>query len=156
MRIAILKETAERERRVALVPDAVKTLVAAGHEVVVEQGAGAQAFLPDVQYVARGATVARGTLSTDTLRFPITLQGLSASGAAGRVDVNGQVFGLGNTNQILGTYRQVGATAAGVQTDLTGGLQLGNENLVVIRVFPAREGQVLTVAPDGVSVTLQR
>ena len=41
MRICVLKETDPRERRVALVPDSVKRLAAAGHEVVVERGAGA-------------------------------------------------------------------------------------------------------------------
>ena len=60
MRVAVLKETAERERRVALAPDAVKRLVGAGHEVVVERGAGASAFLPDALYEAAGARIADG------------------------------------------------------------------------------------------------
>ena len=57
MRIGILKETSERERRVVLVPDSVKTLVKAGHEVVVERGAGARAYFPDARYEAAGATI---------------------------------------------------------------------------------------------------
>ncbi|MBV9878856.1 MAG: Re/Si-specific NAD(P)(+) transhydrogenase subunit alpha [Gemmatirosa sp.] len=57
MRIGILKETAEREHRVVLVPESVKTLVAAGHEVVVERGAGMRAHFPDALYTARGATI---------------------------------------------------------------------------------------------------
>jgi NAD(P) transhydrogenase subunit alpha len=57
MRISVLKETDPRERRVSLVPDAVKRLVTAGHEVVVERGAGAHAFLSDAQYEAAGATI---------------------------------------------------------------------------------------------------
>ena len=40
MKIGVPKETAERERRVALVPDVVRRLVAAEHEVVIEAGAG--------------------------------------------------------------------------------------------------------------------
>ncbi|MSQ39991.1 MAG: NAD(P)(+) transhydrogenase (Re/Si-specific) subunit alpha, partial [Chloroflexi bacterium] len=40
MRIGVLRETASGERRVALVPDAVTKLVAAGHQIVVQRGAG--------------------------------------------------------------------------------------------------------------------
>src|SRR5256884_9224741 len=55
MRIGVPKETAANERRVALVPDAVGRLVKTGLEVVVEQGAGAAAALPDDAYRAAGA-----------------------------------------------------------------------------------------------------
>jgi NAD(P) transhydrogenase subunit alpha len=58
MRIAVLKETADRERRVALTPDAVKRLAAAGHAVVVERGAGAASLAADADYAAAGATLA--------------------------------------------------------------------------------------------------
>jgi H+-translocating NAD(P) transhydrogenase subunit alpha len=58
MRICVLKETAPRERRVALVPESVRRLVGSGHEVVVERGAGASAYFPDAQYEAAGATFA--------------------------------------------------------------------------------------------------
>ena len=40
MRLAILKEAAVGETRVALLPDSVKKLIASGLEVVVEAGAG--------------------------------------------------------------------------------------------------------------------
>ncbi len=58
MRIAVPKETAPGERRVALVPDTVRRLVKAGLEVVVERGAGAGAGLGDQLYTTAGATVA--------------------------------------------------------------------------------------------------
>ncbi|MBX6368713.1 MAG: Re/Si-specific NAD(P)(+) transhydrogenase subunit alpha [Rhodospirillales bacterium] len=58
MKIAIPKERREYERRVAATPDTVKRLVAQGHEVVVEPGAGAEAFYPDQQYEAAGARIA--------------------------------------------------------------------------------------------------
>ena len=45
MRIGVPRETLEGERRVALVPDAVSRLVKAGVEVVVELGAGVEAFV---------------------------------------------------------------------------------------------------------------
>jgi len=55
MKIGIPKETAPTERRVALTPDAVSRLVKAGHEVVVEAGAGAEAGFPDDAYTTAGA-----------------------------------------------------------------------------------------------------
>src|SRR5436189_167392 len=55
MKIGIPKETAPSERRVALTPDAVARLVKAGHEVVVEAGAGIEAGFPDDAYTTAGA-----------------------------------------------------------------------------------------------------
>jgi H+-translocating NAD(P) transhydrogenase subunit alpha len=57
VRIAVPRETADGERRVALVPDTAEKLVAAEHEVVVESGAGGD-FYPDEAYAAVGAGVA--------------------------------------------------------------------------------------------------
>ena len=57
MKIAIPKERASGERRVALVPETVAKFVKAGIAVVVERGAGAQAAYPDAAYEAAGATI---------------------------------------------------------------------------------------------------
>ncbi|HEX6023398.1 MAG TPA: Re/Si-specific NAD(P)(+) transhydrogenase subunit alpha [Solirubrobacter sp.] len=57
MRIGVPKETAPRERRVAIVPDVVKRLRAAEHDVVVEPGAGLHANAPDAAYEQAGATL---------------------------------------------------------------------------------------------------
>jgi NAD(P) transhydrogenase subunit alpha len=57
MKVAVVKETAPGERRVALVPEAVTKLRSAGHEVLVQTGAGAGAFLPDESYSEAGASV---------------------------------------------------------------------------------------------------
>ena len=57
MRIGVPKETAEHERRVALVPATVARLVKAGHEVVIERGAGVAAFYADAEYLAAGAAL---------------------------------------------------------------------------------------------------
>jgi H+-translocating NAD(P) transhydrogenase subunit alpha len=57
MRIGVPKETAAGERRVALVPEVVRKLSGAGHEVVVEAGAGEHALLPDALYTDAGATI---------------------------------------------------------------------------------------------------
>jgi NAD(P) transhydrogenase subunit alpha len=57
MQIGVPRETAEGERRVALVPEVVRKLAGddGGIEVVVERGAGAGALIPDSQYEEAGA-----------------------------------------------------------------------------------------------------
>jgi NAD(P) transhydrogenase subunit alpha len=55
MLIGVPSERAKDERRVALVPDVVRKLIAAGHEVVVEKGAGKQALVPDAAFTDAGA-----------------------------------------------------------------------------------------------------
>jgi NAD(P) transhydrogenase subunit alpha len=57
MRIGVPKEIVEGERRVALVPEVARKLVGAGHEVLVQTGAGAEALIPDGQFADAGATV---------------------------------------------------------------------------------------------------
>ena len=54
MKIGVPKETAEGERRVALVPDVVKALTAKEVEVAVEAGAGEGASHPDAEYTDAG------------------------------------------------------------------------------------------------------
>ncbi|MCB1658535.1 MAG: NAD(P)(+) transhydrogenase (Re/Si-specific) subunit alpha, partial [Pseudomonadales bacterium] len=47
MQIGIPAEIIAGETRIAATPDTVKKLVAAGHKVVVQAGAGVKASLPD-------------------------------------------------------------------------------------------------------------
>jgi NAD(P) transhydrogenase subunit alpha len=58
VRVGVPSETAEGERRVALVPEVVRKLTGRGLEVVVEAGAGVRAIIPDRLYEAAGATLA--------------------------------------------------------------------------------------------------
>ena len=57
MKVGVAKEIAASERRVALVPDAVRKLQEAGLTVLVEKGAGMSASFPDQAYVEAGAKV---------------------------------------------------------------------------------------------------
>ena len=57
MIIGVPKEVAPGERRVALVPDTIAKLIKSGHEILVEQGAGLGASLPDHAYTAAGAQI---------------------------------------------------------------------------------------------------
>ena len=58
MRVAVPRETAADERRVALVPETVTKLRDAGFEVRVERGAGVRAGFADEDYGAAGAELA--------------------------------------------------------------------------------------------------
>jgi H+-translocating NAD(P) transhydrogenase subunit alpha len=57
MKVGVAKETAAGERRVALVPEALGKLTAAGCEILVETGAGAGALIPDSAFTEAGASV---------------------------------------------------------------------------------------------------
>ncbi|MFQ5415856.1 MAG: Re/Si-specific NAD(P)(+) transhydrogenase subunit alpha [Myxococcota bacterium] len=63
MIVAVPKETAPGERRVALVPEAVKSLAGDSVQVVVEAGCGADAGFDDASYEAAGAAVESGAAS---------------------------------------------------------------------------------------------
>jgi H+-translocating NAD(P) transhydrogenase subunit alpha len=61
MKIGVPKETAEGERRVALVPEVVKKLSDQGLDVLVQRGAGEAALIPDAAYEEAGATLVDDT-----------------------------------------------------------------------------------------------
>jgi NAD(P) transhydrogenase subunit alpha len=58
VKLAILKETAEAERRVAATAETVRKFIALGAEVAVEAGAGITASIADSDYEGAGAAVA--------------------------------------------------------------------------------------------------
>ena len=57
MRIGVPRESARGERRVALIPDVVKSIRDKGLDVVVEAGAGQEAGRPDDEYAEAGAEI---------------------------------------------------------------------------------------------------
>ncbi len=57
MKIAVLKETADGERRVSATPETVKKFTALGASFAVETGAGALASISDADFEAAGALV---------------------------------------------------------------------------------------------------
>ena len=57
MKVGVARETAHGERRVALVPEALGKLTAAGCEILVEAGAGAGAMIPDQAFTDAGGTI---------------------------------------------------------------------------------------------------
>jgi NAD(P) transhydrogenase subunit alpha len=67
MIVAVPKESAPGERRVALAPDGAKTLAKAGLDVRVEPGAGLAAGFDDAAYAAAGARIEGGALASADL-----------------------------------------------------------------------------------------
>jgi len=59
--IAVTRERREGETRCAVTPETVKKLIALGATVTVEAGTGAGSSIPDADYEAAGATVAKDT-----------------------------------------------------------------------------------------------
>ena len=57
MIVGVPKESFPGERRVALVPAVIPSLLKAGFEVVVESGAGAGAGYPDAEYAGKGGKI---------------------------------------------------------------------------------------------------
>ncbi len=58
MRIGIPAESRDGEHRVAATPESIKKLVAAGHSVVIQAGAGLRASIPDADLQTAGASLA--------------------------------------------------------------------------------------------------
>lgn len=57
MKIAIVRESCSGERRVAMVPAVVPSLIKAGNEILIESGAGEAAGFTNDEYQAKGAKI---------------------------------------------------------------------------------------------------
>lgn len=79
--IAVPKETAPGENRVAATPDTVKKLIALGASVSIESGAGAGASFPDSAYVQAGATIATAADADIVLKVQVDSLGAIKNGA---------------------------------------------------------------------------
>jgi NAD(P) transhydrogenase subunit alpha len=71
MDIGIPAETRQGETRVAATPETVKKMVAAGHRVTVQQGAGTSASITDAAFEAAGARIAA---AQDAYRADVVLK----------------------------------------------------------------------------------
>ena len=58
LQIGIPKESSFQENRVSLTPDSVGLLVANGHSIIIEKGAGDASNFTDQQYIQNGAEIA--------------------------------------------------------------------------------------------------
>jgi NAD(P) transhydrogenase subunit alpha len=73
MRIGVPKETAAGEHRVALVPEVVSKLKAKGLGVVVQNGAGADALVPDAAFAEAGAQITQNAAEVWSSEVVLTI-----------------------------------------------------------------------------------
>ena len=83
MKIAILKEQAAGENRVAGTPETVKKFIGLGAAVAVEMGAGAGAAISDEQYADAGATVGDRAATVAGADIVLGVQGPDPASLAG-------------------------------------------------------------------------
>ena len=83
MKIAVLRETAEGERRVAATPETVKKFVGLGASVAVESGAGLTASIADADYAAAGATLGDRAATLAGAEIVLAVQGPAADTLSG-------------------------------------------------------------------------
>ena len=80
MKFGVLKDIKEGENRVICTPVEVASIVAAGHTVYVQKGAGAGAGFPDEKYAAAGATICETAKDLwDTCDFLAKVKEIEAS-----------------------------------------------------------------------------
>jgi len=79
VKIAVLKETAAGETRVAASAETVKKFIALGAEVAVEAGAGLSASISDADYAAAGASVGNGAATAKDADIILGVQGPDVS-----------------------------------------------------------------------------
>jgi len=83
VKIAVLREQAEGERRVSATPETVKKFIGLGAELAVEAGAGATASIADQAYVDAGATVADRAAVLGNADIILGVQGPEAASIVG-------------------------------------------------------------------------
>ena len=86
MRIAVLKELAEGEARVAATPETVKKFIGLGAEVAIESGAGVEASIADADYSAAGASVGSRADALKGANIILGVQGPDPKSVSGFAD----------------------------------------------------------------------
>ena len=117
MKIAVLRETTEGERRVAATPETVKKFIGLGATLAVEAGAGAAATIADQAYADAGATVGdRASVLADA-DIILGVQGPDPASLAGAKRGAWLAAGLNpfGTGENGGRARVDGYAAAGIE-----------------------------------------
>lgn len=157
MRVGIPVELKPQETRVALTPEAVGTVHAAGHEVLVETGAGAIAGFTDEAYLAAGATVV-GT-ANDVWTADLIVKVKEPIAAEWPLMRPGQVLftylHLAASADVARAVLDSGITAFAYETvELSGRLPLLSPMSAVAGRLATQVGAQLLTTPSGGSGTL--
>jgi hypothetical protein len=101
-----------------------------------------------------GVTWGDGTLSFDGRNYPFSVEGLSVVDlGVSNITTSGEVFNLKRVSDFSGNYAagEAGIAVAGGQTDTI----MKNENGVVLRLHGTQQGARLTLAAQGVKLTIK-
>ncbi len=117
MKIAILKETAAGETRVAASPETVKKFIGLGAIVAVEKGAGLPATISDAEYAAAGASMGTASATMKDADIILGVQGPDPKTLKGMAAGAWVVAGLdpfGNRSRI-DEYAKLGVQALAME-----------------------------------------
>ena len=114
MKLAVLKEIAAGERRVAATPETVRKFVALGASVAVECGAGAGAAIADADYAAAGASVADRAATLDGAGIVLAVQGPDPAGLPGGALLVAGLNPFGEPNRVR-AYAAAGVEALAME-----------------------------------------
>ncbi|MBN9363456.1 MULTISPECIES: Re/Si-specific NAD(P)(+) transhydrogenase subunit alpha [unclassified Devosia] len=117
MKIAVLRERADGETRVAATPETVTKLIALGAEVAIEAGAGELARFPDADYAKAGASVGAAAQTIKGADIVLTVRrpaAASLAGASAGALVIGAMDPYGNEAEIA-ALAKAGVTAVAME-----------------------------------------
>jgi len=117
MKIAVLRERADGETRVAATPETVTKLIGLGAEVAIEAGAGELARFLDKDYAAAGASVGSAAAAIKGADIVLTVRRPAAAGLAGAATgalVIGAMDPYGNEGEIA-ALAKAGVTAIAME-----------------------------------------
>jgi len=132
MRIGVPRELKDNESRVALTPAGAQELVAHGHDVLIERGAGDASSLPDADYLRVGARV---------LDSPDELWGSAEMICKVKEPLESE-YGLLRSDQILFTYLHLAASRP-----CTDALLAAKTTAIAYETVQALDGSLPLLAP---------
>ena len=112
MKIAVLREHADAEKRVAATPETAKKLIALGASVAVEAGAGVTASFADADYAAAGATLGDAVATVAGADIVLGVQGPDPAALTG---ANSGAWLVASLNPFGDRTRVDAYAAAGVE-----------------------------------------
>lgn len=117
MKIAVLRERADGETRVAATPETVTKLIGLGADVAIEAGAGELARFPDADYAKAGASVGTAVATIKGADIVLTVRRPAAAGLTGAAKgalVIGAMDPYGNEGEIA-SLAKAGVTAVAME-----------------------------------------
>ena len=132
MRIGVPREIKIQEFRVGLVPEGVRELTQAGHQVIVETGAGAGIGVTDAHYESAGASIAAGAAAVfERAELVVKVKEPQPDECA-----------MLHSGQVLFTYLHLAADAAQAE-----GLMRSNATAIAYETVTAPNGSLPLLTP---------